>query len=107
VQQGIADVAAIDSTVLDAAMHADAQLVDALRIVKSVGPRPMPPWVLSTRIEADVRRKVQLGLTSLHRDAAGATLLAHAQMTHLVAVDHGTYDPVRRDASYKEGSRAV
>lgn len=97
VREGMADVAAIDSTVLDAAISADVRVREDLRVVESVGPRPMPPWVLSDAVAADVRATVQRALLTLHHDPSGARALAAAQMAHLVDVDDGLYDLVRRD----------
>lgn len=107
VRQRAADVAAIDSTVLDAAVRADPQLARDVRVVHSVGPRPMPPWVLSTEMAPTTRRAVQQALTTLHRSAAGAAALALGGMARLDAVDDPVYDTVRRDMAYRGPSSSV
>ena len=48
VTDGLAECAAIDSTVLEQALRDDPELAQRLRVVETLGPCPMPPLVIAT-----------------------------------------------------------
>jgi phosphonate transport system substrate-binding protein len=99
---GEADCAAIDSTVIDQALRDDPTLGQKLRIITSLGPSPMPPIAISQRLGQDLMHTLQQAL--LQPDATLQQHLTQAGISHFVAVDHATYEPVL--AMYEE-SEAV
>lgn len=107
VRDGEADVAAIDSTVLDAALVDEPLLANNLRVVRAVGPRPMPPWVLAPHVPPAECEMVQKVLYTLHRTVSGAVALEQACMSRLAAVDDKWYDPIRQDIAYRGASSSV
>jgi phosphonate transport system substrate-binding protein len=96
VLQGVADVAAIDSTVLEEAVRRDATLAARLRMVHLLGPAAMPPWVLSTRITAAERLALQEALCTMHAHAEGRHVLEQTPLARFAAVDDSDYGLMRR-----------
>ena len=47
---GAVDGAAIDSTVLEWVGSQRDDLADAIRVIETIGPSPIPPWVISVRL---------------------------------------------------------
>jgi len=96
--EGRADAAAVDSTVLELELARDPALREALAVIGTLGPSPMPPWIARSALDAGLRRAVRALLLSLHEDDAGRTVLAACRVDRFVAVDDGHYDPIRRMA---------
>jgi phosphonate transport system substrate-binding protein len=59
VLDGRVDAAAIDSMVLEWFGVRQNALMKRLRVVDSIGPSPIPPWVISRRLSADLRVRVR------------------------------------------------
>lgn len=96
VAEGLADCAAIDSTVLDMEAVREPERKRPLRIIGSLGPYPMPPLVVSRHLPAATRHAMQQQLATLHEDEAGRALLAEWAIERLTAVSDTTYDPIRQ-----------
>jgi phosphonate transport system substrate-binding protein len=92
---GKADAAAIDSTVLELQSLAEPQLINDIRVIASLGPSPIPPWVVGTHVPSHVRGAVRRLLLEMHTDAEGQRLLARTQLARFVAVSDADYDPIR------------
>lgn len=92
---GAADVAAIDSTVLEAASARRPQLQDALRVLAVLGPNPMPPWVVSRRVAPATRARLRELFTAMHADNAGRAILQAGGIARFVAVTDVDYGPTR------------
>lgn len=95
VREGRADAAAIDSTVLEH-LALSGSGVGQLRTVATLGPSPMPPWVVHRSLPASQRAALRRGLIHLHEDAAAAATLAAWGVTRFVAVTDRDYAPIRR-----------
>lgn len=96
VAEGVADCAAIDSTVLDMERVREPGRKRPLRTIGSLGPYPMPPLVVSRQLPAATRHAMQQQLATLHEDEAGRALLAEWGIARLTAVSNTTYDPIRQ-----------
>ena len=72
VATGAADCALIDSTVLDMLAARNPTWQMPLRVVGSLGPYPMPPLVVSTRLEPSLRQAIQEAVCEAHEDPAMA-----------------------------------
>jgi phosphonate transport system substrate-binding protein len=99
---GAVDCAAIDSTVLEWFTSQRADLMRELRVIDTIGPSPIPPWVISTTLPVGVRRQVRQLLLELHRSAYGRAVLARAFMARFLSAEDRDYDPIRRMARSAE-----
>jgi len=95
---GAIDGAAIDSTVLEWLLSQRADLDDQLRVVDTIGPSPIPPWVISKRLSERLRSQVRRLLLNLHSNPLGRGALAGAQLATFTLAHDRDYDPIRRMA---------
>lgn len=99
---GSIDSAAIDSTVLEWLQDRRADLADELRVVEILGPSPIPPWVVSKKLAAPLRRQIRQIFLHLHSNIPGHAALAHAQLAKFIPAEDRDYDPIRRMARQAE-----
>jgi phosphonate transport system substrate-binding protein len=92
---GEVDAAAIDSTVLEEELRRRPDLAGRIRIVETIGPNPMPPWVASVGVPAPLREALRAALTTMHEDGVGAAVLAATPVARFAAVADADYEPVR------------
>lgn len=100
---GRIDASAIDSTVLEAELVRKPQLRDHIRVIGTLGPSPMPPWVLHRSLAPALRAELRQALLDMHADARGAGILAEWGISHFTTVADSDYDPIRRMARQAEG----
>ena len=86
---------AIDSTVLETEFKCRPALRDEVRIVDVMGPSPIPPWVVQTRLPADLRDTLRRLLLDMHHDPAGQAALALGDLARFTAVTDADYDAIR------------
>ena len=86
---------AIDSTVLETEFAAQPGLRRQVRIIAVLGPSPSPPWVMQTRLPAELRARARAALLNMHDNAAGQAALARAGLARFAAVSDSDYDPIR------------
>lgn len=99
---GDIDASAIDSTVLEAEFARTPQLREQIRVIKTLGPSPMPPWVMLKSLAPQLRAKLCDALLNMHANAAGARILAQWGIAHFAAVRDADYDPIRKMARQAE-----
>lgn len=99
---GVVDCAAIDSTVLEWLQAQRRKLRDELRVIETIGPSPIPPWVVSTKLSADLRCQIRQLLLELHLIPRGRAALAQAQLAQFISAEDRDYDPIRRMARVAE-----
>jgi len=92
---GDADASAIDSTVLDMLTAQEPTLAAQLRVIATLGPSPMPPWVVHQSVPRALRQALTDALITMHADALGQTILRQASVARFAAVSDGDYDPIR------------
>jgi len=95
VLDGRADVIDIDSTLLDYEFDREPALVQKLRVIDSLGPNPVPPWVVSRQLHQDLREQLRVVLLSMHLDPNGRTALASGQLSRFVPADDEEYQMIR------------
>jgi phosphonate transport system substrate-binding protein len=95
---GAVDGTAIDSTVLAWFLAQRRDLDDQLRVIDTIGPSPIPPWVISKRISGSVRAQIRQSLLRLHLSPMGQAALAQAQLAKFTVAHDRDYDPIRRMA---------
>ena len=89
------DASAIDSTVLELELLNDPELRNQIRIIDSFGPSPIPPWVTSTNLPAELQTALQDFFLGLAGEPSGRAVLDRAQISHFVTVGDQDYDPIR------------
>lgn len=93
---GEIDASAIDSTVLELEIARRPYLAGELRVLDSIGPSPIPPWVVNGRLPAQLLEILQHTLWTMQEDPAGRLLLQSVGMARIVPIDDGAYDPLRQ-----------
>jgi phosphonate transport system substrate-binding protein len=99
---GQIDASAIDSTVLESAVQRFPAIRSRLRVVETLGPSPVPPWVVLRTLPQELRSALRTELLTMHLDPQGSAVLARAQMSHFATVADQDYDPIRRMAQEAE-----
>lgn len=99
------DASAVDSTVLEAELERRPRLRDEIRVIGTLGPSPMPPWVLLKTLAPELRAGIRDTLLAMHADSAGARILEQWGIAHFAAVDDAAYHPIRRMAQLADGVR--
>jgi phosphonate transport system substrate-binding protein len=89
------NASAIDSTVLEAALHRSPSIGEEIRIIESIGPNPIPPWVIRREVDPSLRDYLRSLLLTMHEDPAGAAILALGQIDRFAQVTDGDYDAIR------------
>jgi phosphonate transport system substrate-binding protein len=95
VVNGEVDASAIDSTVLEAELARFPAFADEIRVVETLGPSPMPPWVFAKSLPAPLREGISDALLTMHHDAGGRAILAMWNIARFVGADDRAYDAIR------------
>jgi phosphonate transport system substrate-binding protein len=90
------DWAAIDCTVLEEKFRQDPSLTDQLRVVKTFGPNPIPPWVAHRSVPGGLLERLRDAFLSLHESEDGQIVLRRLHMARFVSVGDADYNPIRR-----------
>jgi phosphonate transport system substrate-binding protein len=96
------DGTAIDSTVLEWAVQEQPEISELLRVIETLGPSPIPPWVTSKSVPTHRRRAIRSLLLDMHRDPCGRMTLNEGRIARFVASHDRDYDPIRRMAQAAE-----
>ena len=97
------DASVVDSTVLEAELAHAPRLHDEIRVIGTLGPSPMPPWVMLKTLAPELRAGLRDALLAMHSDAAGAQILAQWGISRFAAVGDAAYDPIRTMAKRAHG----
>lgn len=92
------EASAIDTTVLDWVIDQRPEVGAEIRVIETIGPSPIPPWVASTQLPGHVRSALRTTFLGMHEDNVGRAILARGRITHFVAAHDTDYDPIRRMA---------
>lgn len=95
---GDVDASAIDSTVLEWELERNPMLADRIRVIETLGPSPIPPLVVTTRLPSDLRDDLRRFLLALPETAEGRAVLAAGRLSGFAPVTDRDYDPIRRMA---------
>ena len=96
--EGEIDAAAIDTTVLDLAREQDPHIDQHLRILTTLGPSPIPPLVISRRLDPALRESIRDLILSMHQDRVGSRLLKRGKIRRFQDVKDSDYDVIREMA---------
>lgn len=89
---GLADCAAIDSTVLDQAIHDEPDFAERLRVITSLGPSPMPPIAVSQRLGEELIQTIQNAL--LQPDPILQKCMEQARIQRFASVNSCVYESI-------------
>jgi phosphonate transport system substrate-binding protein len=92
VLSGKVDASAIDSTVLEMEYLRNPEIRTQIRVIDTLGPSPIPPWVILRTVPETVRHSLQRLLQNMHLDARGQELLAEGPIAKFVFVEDSHYD---------------
>jgi phosphonate transport system substrate-binding protein len=95
---GTVDASAIDSLVLELELKLHPEIAPLVRILDTLGPSPIPPAVVSTRVPQRIRQALRQALLAMHEEEEGRAILAAAEITRFVLVADSDYDAIRRMA---------
>ncbi len=90
-----ADCAAIDSTVLDMEHLQNTAWLEQLRAVATLGPYPIPPWVISTGVPEGLRRDLRAVLLEMHLDRSGQPALELGSLHRFIEPNDRSYDAIQ------------
>ncbi len=96
VASGEADASFVDSLVLDHDREKHLGSAGQVRVLMSLGPEAIPPVVVSTRMEPDLRRRLAFALTHMQEDAEGRRILDEALLSRFEPVEDAHYDGIRQ-----------
>jgi phosphonate transport system substrate-binding protein len=102
---GEIDASAIDSTVLDAEVRRSPRLKEEIRVVETLGPSPMPPWVILKSLARELKDAVTAVLLDMHAEPSGNRILESWGISHFARPDHGAYEAMLRMGRDAEGVR--
>jgi phosphonate transport system substrate-binding protein len=102
VLSGAVDGAAIDSTVLEWSAAGHKELMDDIRVIHTLGPSPVPPWVISKRVPEKLRGEIRALLIGMERDPVGKTILEGSGVARFAVAQDRDYDPIRLMAARAE-----
>lgn len=95
VVEGQADFTAIDSTVLDYELARQPTLAYQIRVIETLGPSPIPPWVISLKLPQELRKQLHMLLLDMHLDPLGKAALARGQLSRFVVATDADYQSIR------------
>ncbi|MFL7839528.1 MAG: PhnD/SsuA/transferrin family substrate-binding protein [Candidatus Promineifilaceae bacterium] len=94
--EGLIDGSAIDSTVLELEQIKRPALAGELRILDTIGPSPIPPWLVDSHLAPELRRELRRIFCTMHHDPQGNEILRQARFSCFVPVSDSDYDPLRK-----------
>src|SRR5260221_1608258 len=95
VSEGAVDASAIDSLVLEIELAQHPDLAQKLRIVETLGPSTIQPFVAATRVPQSLIDDVQDTLSQMHTDSTSAEYLRRGHIDRFVPMQDSDYDDIR------------
>jgi len=91
--------------VLDLELAQRPELTQAVRVVESFGPGPIPPVVVSRGLDEGTKRWLRQVFLTMHEDEEGRSILHGGLVAHFVPVVDADYDPIRHMVRRAEAAR--
>ena len=88
------DASAIDSTVLEAELRRSPRLKEEIRIIETLGPSPMPPWVVARSLPRALKNAITAAFIDMHATPHGEKILAGWGISHFAVPDGDAYEPI-------------
>lgn len=102
---GEIDASAIDSTVLEAELARYPQLRGDIRVIDTLGPSPMPPWVMRKDLPFALKQSLRELFRDIAGDPEGMKILQSWGISRFDPMDDVAYDPIRLMSSDAENVR--
>jgi len=96
------DASAIDSTVLELECQRYPAIHSQVRMIETLGPSPIPPWVILKSLPQELRKALPELLLHMHKDPQGRAILAGGLIARFTYVEDGDYDAIRSMARQAE-----
>jgi phosphonate transport system substrate-binding protein len=104
VAQGLADASFVDSLVLDYD-RANGGEASKVRVIDSIGPAAIVPFVVSASTPAAVTARLKASLLTMHEDPRGREILDQAFLERFAQVSDADYDGIRAMKKTAEDAR--
>jgi phosphonate transport system substrate-binding protein len=104
VVEGVVDASAIDSHVLGVERRRDRDLDQKLRVIAILGPSPIPPVVVSSRVPAELQDALRDDLCKLHADPVSRRVLRDGMIRRFTRIDDRAYDDIRQKMAAVENA---
>jgi len=104
VAQGLADASFVDSLVLDYD-RANGGEATQVRVIDSIGPAGIVPFVVSASTPAAVTARLKASLLTMHEDPRGREILDQAFLERFAEVSDADYDGIRAMKKVAEEAR--
>jgi phosphonate transport system substrate-binding protein len=95
IAEGVVDASAIDSTVLEAELARTPELKGVVRVIDTLGPSPMPPWVMRRDLPVALKQSLRDLFLGMSDDAEGKALLQTWDIARFDPAEDAAYDPIR------------
>lgn len=92
VTQGVVDGAAIDANVLALRLDVEPGVLDALRVLETLGPHPVQPVVIRSDLDPNTKDLLRTLFLEFAIDDEAMSLLAHHHIHHFTTVSHTDYE---------------
>jgi len=93
--EGQADATALDSHVFDIILRRNQRIAAQVRWIDVFGPSSVPPLVISTRLDPQLRQELRNALLTMHQHPSSAEILHEAGIERFVAVRDEQYNDIR------------
>ena len=97
-----ADASAVDSIVLELECRRHPGLLSAIRVIDTLGPSPIPPWVVLKNLPHELKQELRHLLLQMHADSEGVGILRAGAMARFTSVEDRDYDTIRSMAQQAE-----
>jgi len=95
VATGQADASAVDSMVLDYMFAKDSKYASKVRVIESIGPAPVVPLVISTKIDEKTYQRLQDVILNMDKTPEGKKILEEGLLLRFAKVTDADYDKIR------------
>lgn len=102
VAAGEADASCVDSLVLDFDRTRDDPSALAVKIIATLGPAGIPPVVVSSKLDPELKASLARAFTTMHEDVKGRAILDRGLLQKFVSVSDSNYDDIRKMKSAAE-----
>lgn len=105
VAEGMADGAAVDSLIWEFMNATDPTYTSRTKIIEKSPPYGIPPIVVHPALAPEKKQKLKEIFLSMHKDPAGAELLARLKIERFEEGDDSMYDSVREMQKWLDGGK--
>ena len=99
---GAIDASAIDSTVLAFELQQHPHFAGQIRVIETLGPSPIPPWVVRRELPAALRQMLRQALLGMKNEREGRAILRQWSIARMETAVDTDYDPIRKMARAAE-----